>query len=113
MKLRYTARSLLAVFDIIHLPAVFFGLMTIFMGTPLYSFFRTLSISPAYLLVLLYITHIFLMIIIALYIATWVDTIKHKKPTGKIGIVLDIVLIAVLIVEIIYMNEWAWNLKYF
>ncbi len=113
MNLKYAARSLLATFDIIHLPAIFFGLMTFFIDTPLYGVFRMLSISPAYLLVLLYITHVFLAVVIGLYIINWINIIRHKQSIGKTGVVLDVILIAVLVFELVYMKDWALCLKYF
>lgn len=113
MRLKYASRSLLAAFDIIHLPSLFFGLMVLFTGTPLYGVFRMLAISPVYLLVAYKISYVFLAIVVVVYIASIMQFVKKKEQIGKAGIVIDIILISLLVFELVFMNDWCLNLMYF
>ena len=99
-------RTVHIIMCILNLGSIFYALMTASQGTPLYGFFRQLSVGSGVLLAfmrLAYLQYIVFGLIAVIAVIGYIISVKNKEVIKR-NICIDAVLWAVTVFELIFLE---------
>ena len=104
------------IFVLLNIGSLFFGIMVFSMGGNIvYSVFRELSLSfgfPIFLMRSMYLQYILFVILVILYMKFYKKNIKSDVVTRKL-IIIDVFLWGVTIFELVFLELYFLNIRWF
>ena len=114
-KIEKITRIAYIVLCILSIGSIFYELMVLFMDTPAYGFFRSLNLSfsmPMFFMRLAYLQYIIFGILTVLSVLIYIKKIRNNIVTKKL-LCLDILLWLIILIELIFTEEYFLNILYF
>lgn len=100
---------------ILNIGSIFFELMVLCIGTPLYRVFRSLCLwcsMPMFFMRMAYLQYIIFGILSVFSVLIYIGKIKNHLVTKKI-LFIDIALWLIILVELIFTEQYFINILYF